>query len=526
MAAYDLRAVNCIKGNSDPYAVVSIPRTNETQSTPVCLNTVNPKWYHNLIFSNVHLSDTLYIHLYDHNLMLNRVDLGTVLIDLGEALSTSTAIMSNIAYGLYPHLATNEAYAPLHASATHVVSPFLPGPYVPQQRIGVIAHAEPTQDQFTPSAPPLFPPAEGRESYYPHGKTDAYTAATRKETQRDRSDTYRRLGRGDISRASGTFNVGLNSADVRMQRILTREYNLLPQGTLHLVVVSGNLSDLATTAPRNHYKKFQINKFSEQVSDVGKRTIQRMGSGVVGLLQAGSNVVPQMHSVLELMRPVRAAFQEHSTWKIEMRQVTAVFKQKRQGWNRNYAAAQRIFEGGKSVVARRIVEMQHAYLYGGGSGVKPLIDMRKDLLEMSGNIIDSYDFLELMHYGKRRGKPRMFTYVLMEQKLYMAETGAEFFRDMMSKHAMHCSAATEVVYAGELHFRQAPPGSDEPAIRLIVDNNSGTYAPDKEDLPKVVEVFRRNFVGLHVTALDYQDPLLVQYRQDLPPSAWHGQKTS
>lgn len=452
--------------------------------------------------------------------MSDRVDLGTVHVALGEALSTSNAIISNIAHGSFSNTTANTPHSPLHGAITHVAPPTSPRSFVPQQGKDTYSHAAPTEDQFTPSAPPLFPLAEGKGSLHPHAKSTANTAVTWNETQRGKSDSYRRMGKGDILRARGVYDVGVHSADVRMQRVLTREYDVSPQGKLYLVVVSASLADLATSAPRNHYKKFQIHKFSEQVGYMGKMTIQtKVGNGMLRLLQAGSDIVPPLHSALELVHPVRAAFQEHSTWKIEMREVTAVFGQKRQGWNRKYVAAQRIFEGSRSVLARKLVEMQHAYLYGGASGVKPLVDMRKDLMEVTGNIIDSCDFLELMQYGKRREKPRMFTYVLMEQKLYMAETGAEFFRDMMSKHAMHCSAATEVVYAGELHFREAAPGSNEPAIRLIVDNNSGTYAPDREDLPKVAEVFRRNFVGLHVTALDYQDPLLARYRQDLPPRA-------
>lgn len=301
--------------------------------------------------------------------------------------------------------------------------------------------------------------------------------------------------------------------------MLTREYAVNPKGRIRIVVVGPNVSNLGETAPRNHYKRFQTHKFTQQVGNVGKFPFQnRVGSTVGRWLKAGVDAVPPLHSALDLVEPVHEVFQEHSTWKIDMRGVLQVFGAKRHGWNRNYPAAQKIFQGKGSVLARKVVEMQHAYLYGGASGVKPLVSMRKDMLEITGNLIDARDFLELMEYGIRRGKPRMFTYVLMEQRLYMAETGAKFFRDMMSKHAMHCSAATEVVYAGELHFRRAPEGSNEPPIQLIVDNNSGTYAPGKEDLRKVEEVFRKNFSGLHVQALDFKDPLLTQLKHDLPPS--------
>lgn len=223
-----------------------------------------------------------------------------------------------------------------------------------------------------------------------------------------------------------------------------------------------------------------------------------------------------IQAALDLFQPVHAAFQEHSTWKVDMREVDDVFRGKRHKWNRNYAAAQKIFQGKGSVVARTAVQMQHAYLYGGASGIKPLVSIRKDLLEVTGNLLDATDFLELMEYGIRRGKPRMFTYVLMAEKLYIAETGAKFFRDMMSKHAMHCSASQEVVYAGELHFRRLGTGHKEAELMLVLDNNSGTYAPGKEDLPLVEEVFRRNFAGLRVMGLNYKDPRLEQFRKELP----------
>ena len=80
---------------------------------------------------------------------------------------------------------------------------------------------------------------------------------------------------------------------------------------------------------------------------------------------------------------------------------------------------------------------------------------------------------------------------------------------------MHANAATEVVYAGEFHFRKGNQQKGEPLIRIVLDNNSGTYSPSKDDLPKLKEVFQRNFAGLPVEVLDYKDPRLKQYREQL-----------
>lgn len=82
-------------------------------------------------------------------------------------------------------------------------------------------------------------------------------------------------------------------------------------------------------------------------------------------------------------------------------------------------------------------------------------------------------------------------------------------KDFMSKHAMHANVARQVVYAGEFFFRFSP------ITYLVIDNNSGTYSPKKELLSNVADLFRINFPGLFVEALDYQDPRLLEYTRSL-----------
>lgn len=62
MSATGLRAVNLGKGNSDPYVVLSLPRTGETKTTTICLNTCNPMWYHNVIFNGSFVRDSEFIY--------------------------------------------------------------------------------------------------------------------------------------------------------------------------------------------------------------------------------------------------------------------------------------------------------------------------------------------------------------------------------------------------------------------------------------------------------------------------------
>jgi hypothetical protein len=62
---------------------------------------------------------------------------------------------------------------------------------------------------------------------------------------------------------------------------------------------------------------------------------------------------------------------------------------------------------------------------------------------------------------------------------------------------------------------------------FMIDNNSGTYAPDKMLLPEVKELFEFNFPGLVVHALDREDERLVESREACRAYAlkWRGVRT-
>lgn len=60
-------------------------------------------------------------------------------------------------------------------------------------------------------------------------------------------------------------------------------------------------------------------------------------------------------------------------------------------------------------------------------------------------------------------------------------------------------------YAGEFHIQV----DDDTGERfLVIDNNSGTFAPKQEFLPLLREVLEINFTGLRVEVYDREDPLL------------------
>lgn len=177
-----------------------------------------------------------------------------------------------------------------------------------------------------------------------------------------------------------------------------------------------------------------------------------------------------------------------------------------QHWNVNYDAAKRIFadtlEGAN---IRNALHSQHSYLY------------RHDKSSQYGALVRADDLGRLLHGQRLTENPRqdlkmvVFTYSIIPKGLYFSETGTAFFQDFMSKHAMHANRATEVLYSGEFRlFRDEHHNGD---WTLLIDNNSGTYAPKKEDLPKVRALFERNFPDLVVVALDHEDPHLKEIRQ-------------
>lgn len=143
-------------------------------------------------------------------------------------------------------------------------------------------------------------------------------------------------------------------------------------------------------------------------------------------------------------------------------------------------------------------------------------------------------FLELVHHDEGG---RIFTYVITVDGLFrFTETGKEFGIDMLSKHTMHSDVNIYIAFSGEFFIRrlkdkrkppppdaapdseeQHPPedvsggppqkapsndGSDNEYYELVIDNDSGTYRPSADQLPKLKEFLAYNFPGLHILTLD------------------------
>ncbi|KAG0049695.1 hypothetical protein BGZ83_005499 [Gryganskiella cystojenkinii] len=201
---------------------------------------------------------------------------------------------------------------------------------------------------------------------------------------------------------------------------------------------------------------------------------------------------------------------EFYTYRVRLYHLLEAFGTERtqyQPWNREYEAAQRIFaETLEGANIRNALHSQHSYLYRHGRNT---IYDELTTAESFGRMLHS----ERLKKGNRQDlRTVVFTYSIIPKGLYFSETGAAFFQDFMSKHAMHANRAEEVMYSGE--FRVFQDIENNNAWTLVIDNNSGTYAPKKEDLHKVKRCFELNFPDLVVKALDREDPYLKSLAEE------------
>jgi hypothetical protein len=134
-----------------------------------------------------------------------------------------------------------------------------------------------------------------------------------------------------------------------------------------------------------------------------------------------------------------------------------------------------------------------------------------------------------------------------DDSLRFSETGAAFFVDFASKHALHANCNEAVRYSGEFHpqplcgrenFSDDTP-DEQVEWELVVDNNSGTYAPDPKMLPALKALLEFNFPGFKIVTMDYHDHELeesgescrayvLKYRgvqqSELQPHAYDGEQ--
>ncbi|EPE04170.1 c2 domain-containing protein [Ophiostoma piceae UAMH 11346] len=151
----------------------------------------------------------------------------------------------------------------------------------------------------------------------------------------------------------------------------------------------------------------------------------------------------------------------------------------------------------------------------------------------------SLQFLKLAHFDEGG---RIFTYMISIDGIFrFTETGKEFGIDMLSKHSMHSDVATYIAFSGEFFIRRLgrpisssspnPPTATHPAedlpggpphqspphepgyYQLVIDNDSGTYRPDKTLLPILQSYLEDNFPGLGVVAMHWEDETLGEMKE-------------
>lgn len=335
-----------------------------------------------------------------------------------------------------------------HHPTPAATSPPVPPIVLPMREDPSVVHTE-----WPPSAPPLQQTPMHEAPPAPFAPGSDYSSVSSHDTTFD--DASKASMQERASCHLPQHQGGLN-ADFVLQQLMSQKYQLQPSGLVSLVVVDALVANLSDSNRAVPFRQFVNHKFMHSIGETGKKPLMssKFGKAVAHVAHSAAGAARNVHPALDFLYPLQAALQEHPTWKIETGFVEEIFGSKRQPWNRSYDAAKMIFAGHMSVTVRKMIQAQHSYLYGGLAGVKPLVDMRKDLAQTNGRLLGGDDFLELVKEGYRAGKPRFFSYVIMSNRMYFAETGAKFFKDINSKRKFDMSF-TFVLFEPQLPFANA-----------------------------------------------------------------------
>ncbi|KZT11191.1 uncharacterized protein LAESUDRAFT_720386 [Laetiporus sulphureus 93-53] len=210
----------------------------------------------------------------------------------------------------------------------------------------------------------------------------------------------------------------------------------------------------------------------------------------------------------------------YTTWKVYIKGVHRFFGDSVQHWNRDYAKARSIFQGPTALAIRTVIHTGHRMLYArtvsNGFG---FIDGPEDVHHLfHGHAARDESGPSARNPFVHRIKPATYTYVIAvdDDSWRFSETGAKFLVNMASKHALHSNCAEAVRFSGEFHPRpkggwenfQDEMRDEDVEWELVVDNKSGTYAPDCAMLPAVKALLEYNLPGFAVVTYDYMDPAL------------------
>ncbi len=382
MKAEKLKPMNKAKGECDAYGKLKIERTGESYQTSVCYNTLLPRWYEAMEFSNIIETDILSVELWDNSLLGAHEIIGSIRIPIAIAFK-------------------GQDISDLNAAKQRALSKW----------------------------------------FY-------------------------------LDNKNGKFSI--------------------------LFVAKKDGDSLSKAATAHNFIQFVNRKYRPRIEKSG------LAKNAKGALDVISSFTRQIHPLLDLSLPVEHFLTAHSTYTVKLENINSIVKGVMQGWSRDYVAAQLIFSSSMSGSLKTALVTQHDIFYGKIGKSFSIDSVRKDLAQVNGAILDSEDLFQIINYGKRDGKSRLFTYVIIDNELRFCETGANFHKDIDSKHAMHSRASTEVIYAGEFLVKNE---------KLVVDNASGTYSPNPELLPKVKELLESNFFGLQVEVFDFNNEKLSEYKK-------------
>lgn len=239
----------------------------------------------------------------------------------------------------------------------------------------------------------------------------------------------------------------------------------------------------------------------------------------------------------------------YATWKVYLRGVRRCFGDHVQGWT---SKARSTFEGPASAAIRSIKHTAHRMLYAHAiSNAFGVLETPADVFHLlHGSSAPGPHATGVDAPFAHRIKPAVYTYVIAvnDDSMRFSETGARYLVNMVSKHWLHSDCAESVRFAGEFHPRPAggwdkfsdDMRDEDVQWELVIDNNSGTYAPKEEMLPALKRVLEMNLPGFTILALDRDDPEVARSSEacrayatskrgvrteDLQPTAPPGNKT-
>lgn len=204
-----------------------------------------------------------------------------------------------------------------------------------------------------------------------------------------------------------------------------------------------------------------------------------------------------------------SAYTPYRTYSLRLRCVKWVFQGYTKGWNKEYKAAQKIYGtslSSKSV--RAALKLQNFMAYS-----NDMVNSHCAVHEVSGlaslhKLLQSY----YAEYAATR-----YTYVIMpDSHMHFSVTSKDLATDFLSKHALHAGAAPAVTYSGEFFFdRRSRRATATGTPALVVDNNSGTFAPPGGKLHLLKLLLQLNFgTEMPILALDRGDPLLRRLSEE------------